>query len=109
MISTTAQPVRTIFFERRELDQLLTVYGRFVSAGLWRDYAMDALSDRALFSIFRRTSEAPLYQIQKKPADARRQGAYSVHASNGLILRRGHELGAVLKIFDQKLIRLVAE
>jgi len=109
MISTTVPSVRTIFFERRELDQLLTVYGRFVSAGLWRDYAMDALPDRALFSIFRRSSEAPLYQIQKKPADARRQGAYSIHTSNGLILRRGHELAAVLKLFDQKLIRLVAE
>jgi hypothetical protein len=109
MISTTAPATRSIFFERRELDQLLTVYGRFVAAGLWRDYAMDALPDRALFSIFRRTSEAPLYQIQKAPADARRQGAFSVRSASGLILRRGHDLGAVLKLFDQKLIRVVAE
>ena len=67
-----------VFFDRRELDQILRVYGRMVAAGEWRDYGMDALKDAAVFSVFRRTSEAPLYRIEKRPALARRQGAYAV-------------------------------
>ena len=65
-----------VFFERRELNLVLSLYGRMVSAGEWRDYAMDALDDRAVFSIFRRASEAPLYQVEKRPALARKQGAF---------------------------------
>lgn len=77
-----------------------------VAAGEWRDYAIDHLRDRAVFSVFRRTSEVPLYQIVKTPALARRQGAFSVMAASGLILKRGHELGRVLTVFDKPL-RLV--
>jgi len=96
-------PVR---FERRELDQILRVYGRMVAANEWRDYAIDHLSDRAIFSVFRRTSEVPLYQIVKDPRMARRQGAFAVIATGGRVLKRGHELGRVLNVFDSKL-RLV--
>ncbi len=109
MLETIEPQTRKIFFNRQELNLLLGIYGRMVAAGLWRDYAMDALPDRAVFSIFRRTSESPLYQIEKRPELARRQGAFAVSTPTGLILRRGHELAAVLRIFDQKLIRLVAE
>lgn len=107
MISTAEPPQRRVFFNRAELRTILGIYGRMVSAGAWRDYAMDALPDRAVFSVFRRASEAPLYQIEKVPALARRQGAYVVKTPTGQILRRGHELDAVLRLFDQKLIRLV--
>ncbi len=96
-------PVR---FDRRELDQILKLYGRMVAANEWRDYAIDSLSDRAIFSVFRRTSETPLFQIVKSPKLARKQGAYSVVATTGLILKRGHELANVLKVFD-KALRLV--
>jgi hypothetical protein len=92
-----------VTFDRRELDQILRVYGRMVAAGEWRDYAIDHLSDRAVFSAFRRTSEAPLYRVIKTPALARRQGAYSVVAANGLVLKRGHELARVLTAFDKRL------
>jgi len=97
------QPVR---FDRRELDQILRLYGRMVAANEWRDYAIDRLSDRAVFSVFRRTSETPLFQIAKAPKNARKQGAYSVVAATGLILKRGHDLARVLNVFDKKL-RLV--
>ncbi len=90
-----------IFFDRRELTQILGVYGRMVAAGEWRDYALDSLSDRCVFSVFRRASESPLYRIEKRPALARKQGAFSVTAQQGQILRRGHDLGAVLKVFDK--------
>ncbi|MGE3142088.1 MAG: DUF2794 domain-containing protein [Hyphomonadaceae bacterium] len=99
--------VRSVFFERRELDLILSIYGRAVSAGIWRDYAMDALPDRALFSIYQRASEAPLYQVEKRPALARRQGAFSVTAAGGLILRRGPELAPVLAVLERKLLRLI--
>ncbi|MGQ2904151.1 MAG: DUF2794 domain-containing protein [Neoaquamicrobium sediminum] len=92
-----------VTFHRRELDQILKIYGTMVAAGEWRDYAIDHLRDRAVFSVFRRTSEVPLYQIVKTPALARRQGAFSVVAASGMILKRGHELGRVLAVFDKPL------
>lgn len=92
-----------VAFERRELDQILRLYGRMVAANEWRDYAIDHLSDRAVFSVFRRTSETPLFQIVKDPKLARKQGAFSVIAAGGLILKRGHELARVLGVFDKRL------
>ena len=73
-----------VAFDRRELDQILRLYGRMVAANEWRDYAIDHLADRAVFSVFRRTSETPLFQIIKDPKLARKQGAYSVVAASGL-------------------------
>jgi hypothetical protein len=92
-----------VTFERRELDMILRLYGRMVAAGEWRDYAIDHLSDRAVFSVFRRTSEVPLFQIVKNPRLARKQGAFGVVAASGLILKRGHELARVLNVFDKTL------
>ena len=95
-----------IAFDRRELSQILNVYGRKVATGEWRDYAIDSLREKAVFSVFRRTSECPLYRIEKAPKLARRQGAYSVIAATGLILKRGHDLSRVLRALDKGL-RLV--
>jgi hypothetical protein len=95
----SATPV--VFFERRELNQLLGLYGRMVAAGHWRDYAIDGSKDAAVFSIFRHSSETPLYRIEKRPTSARRQGAWLVLAHGGLVLRRGHELAQVLRVFDR--------
>jgi Protein of unknown function (DUF2794) len=95
-----------IAFDRRELAQILNVYGRKVASGEWRDYAIDTLKEKAVFSVFRRASETPLYRIEKAPKLARRQGAYSVIAATGLILKRGSDLGRVLRALDRGL-RLV--
>ena len=95
-----------IAFDRRELSQILNVYGRKVASGEWRDYAIDMLREKAVFSVFRRASETPLYRIEKAPKLARRQGAYSVIAATGLILKRGHDLARVLRALDKGL-RLV--
>lgn len=95
-----------ISFDRRELTQILNVYGRKVASGEWRDYAIDTLKEKAVFSVFRRASETPLYRIEKAPKQARRQGAYSVIAATGLILKRGHDLARVLRALDRGL-RLV--
>jgi hypothetical protein len=105
---TSATPRKAIiFFERRELNRLLSLYGRMVAAGEWRDYAIDGLADRAVFSVFRRASEAPLYRIEKKPALARAQGAWAVLGQGGMVLRRGRELEQVLKIFDRGRFKVV--
>ena len=88
-------------FDRRELNRILSLYGRMVAAGEWRDYAIDFLKDRAVFSVFRRSSEVPIYRIEKNPKLARRQGAYSVVSATGLIVRRGHELDRVLRVLDK--------
>ncbi len=90
-------------FDRRELMQILSLYSRMVAAGEWKDYAIDSLKDCAIFSVFRRASETPLYRIEKTPRLARRQGAFSVVSANGLILKRGHDLAQVLRVFDKSL------
>jgi len=96
---------RQVFFERRELHLILNLYGKMVAAGVWRDYAIDGLKDRAVFSVYRRTSESPLYQIEKRPSLARRQGAFAILGQGGQILKRGHELETALRVFDRLLIR----
>ena len=96
-------------FDRQELRTILNLYGRKVSAGEWRDYALDALPDCALFSVYRRASEAPLYQIEKRPEDTRKQGAFSVRAVDGRVLRRGHDLARVLAVLEPKRMQVVAD
>ncbi|MEZ5920247.1 MAG: DUF2794 domain-containing protein [Parvularculaceae bacterium] len=96
-----------VVFTREELSRILSLYGQFVAAGEWRDYAVDHLKETAIFSIFRRSAETPLYRIEKRPALASRQGAYSVISMTGQILKRGHELSQVLKVFDRQRLKLV--
>jgi hypothetical protein len=92
-----------ISFNRQEIKQILNLYGRKVADGEWRDYAIDLERERAVFSIFRRTSEMPLYRIVKQPKLARRQGVWSLVTATGLILKRGHDLANVLKALDRPL------
>lgn len=94
-------------FDRQELGQILNVYGQMVSKGDWKDYAMDFLRDRAVFSIYRKASEHALYRIEKVPALRNKQGQFSVIAPGGLVLKRGHDLSAVLKVFDKARFRSV--
>lgn len=91
-----------VSFDRRELREIFNLYGRRVAEGEWRDYAIDFRPDKAVFSIYRRASEVPLYRVEKDPGLARRQGAYAVVASTGLVLKRGPELGRVLQALDRK-------
>jgi Protein of unknown function (DUF2794) len=92
-----------VMFDRRELMQVLNLYSRMVAAGEWKDYAIDSLKDHAVFSVFRRASETPLFRIEKTPKLARKQGAFSVVNANGMILKRGHDLTSVLRVFDKHL------
>src|ERR1700687_4401765 len=98
---SASAPAYRVTFNRRELDRILGLYGRKVASGEWRDYAIDFLKDRAVFSVFRRSSEVPIYRIEKNPRLARRQGAYSVISATGLIVRRGPELDRVLRALDR--------
>ena len=101
-----AQVAAQVTFDRRELGRIFGLYERKVAEGEWRDYAIDFLKDRAVFSIFRRSSEIPIYRIEKNSPLALRQGIYSVISATGLIVRRGHELDRVLRAIDRSL-RLV--
>ena len=96
-----------VSFDRRELGMILSLYGRMVAAGEWRDYGISCLSQSAVFSVFRRTAEHPLYRIEKHPALRNRQGMYVVLGMDGQILKRGHELPQVLKVIERKYLRLV--
>jgi len=96
-----------VSFHRTELAVILSVYGRMVAAGEWRDYGISSLRDVAVFSVFRRTAEHPLYRIEKRPKLRNRQGQYAVLGMDGQILKRGHDLRTVLRVLERKLIRAV--
>lgn len=103
-----SQPVtEQIAFDRKELGAIMGLYGRMVSAGEWRDYGMSFLKDVAIFSVFRRTAEYPIYRIEKRPKLRGRQGMYAVIGMDGRILKRGHDLKTVLRVLERKLIRSV--
>jgi len=101
--------VPQVVFDRAELNRILTIYGRMVAAGEWRDYALDFRDEAATFSIFRRSSEMPLYRVEKRPRLRARQGMYSVIAAGGVILKRGHDLAQVLKVFDGKILKALKD
>ncbi len=96
-----------VTFDRVELGMILSVYGRMVAAGEWRDYGMSFLREVAVFSVFRRAAEHPIYRIEKRPRLRAAQGLYAVIGMDGRILKRGHDLRNVLRVFDKKLIRAV--
>lgn len=106
-ITSSSQPQRKsnlpVRFTRSELNQIFNLYGRKVADGEWRDYALDMDREKAVFSVFRRTSEMPLYRIVKDPKLARKQGAYSIVTATGLILKRGAELDRVISVLDKRL------
>ena len=96
-----------VAFHRTELQPILSLYGRFVAAGEWRDYGISMLKDRAVFAVFRRTAENPLYRIEKQPKLRLRQGQYAVFGAEGQVLKRGDDLRQVLRVLERKLIRAV--
>ena len=104
------QPFRApeqVAFHRTELNLILGLYGRMVAAGEWRDYGMSHLRDMAVFSVFRRTAENPLYRIEKRPKLRLKQGQYAIVGMDGQILKRGNDLRQVLRVLERKLIRAV--
>ena len=103
VIPFPASPPPQVAFQRDELRTIFNLYGRRVAEGEWRDYALDFRRDKAVFSIYRRTSEMPLYRIEKDPRLARRQGVYAVIAASGLVLKRGHDLARVLGVLEKPL------
>jgi hypothetical protein len=96
-----------VSFHRTELSLILTIYGRMVAAGEWRDYGISCLRDVAIFSVFRRTADNPLYRIEKRPALRLRQGQYAVFGAEGQVLRRGHDLAAVLRVIEGRSLRVI--
>jgi hypothetical protein len=98
-----------IGFDRAELNRILDLYGRMVAAGHWRDYAMDLGKDAAIFSAFRRATERPEVRIEKRPVLRNRQGQWALIGEAGVVLKRGHELAAVLAPVERRLMKLVAE
>ncbi len=102
-----AKPIEQVAFHRLELGQIMTIYGRMVAAGEWRDYGISMLKDVAVFSIFRRSAEHPIYRIEKRPKLITKQQQFSVIGMDGRILKRGADLKQVLRVLEKKLIRAV--
>lgn len=99
---------QAVHFHRTELALILSLYGRMVAAGEWRDYGMAGLRDLAVFSVFRRTAEHPLYRIEKRPKLRLKQGQYAIIAMDGQVLKRGDDLKTVLRVLERKLIRAIS-
>ena len=97
-----------VSYHRTELAVILSLYGRMVAAGEWRDYGISSLNEVAIFSIFRHTAENPVYRVEKRPKLANKQGMYSVVAMNGQVLKRGRDLKTVLAVLERKMIRAVS-
>ncbi len=106
-VSATGQMPEQVSFDRTELSVILSLYGRMVAAGEWRDYGLSTLRDAAIFAVFRRTAETPLYRIEKHPRLRNRQGQYAVVAMDGRVLKRGNDLKTVLGVLERKLIRAI--
>lgn len=106
-LSAPKQPrfIASVTFDRRELTTILNLYGRKVASGEWRDYALDFLRERALFSIYKRSSERPLYVIEKNPKLRAKQGQYLVLSQEGRVLKRGHELATVLRVLELAVVK----
>ena len=105
--ATAAPAAGPVFFDRRELDLILRVYGRMVATGEWRDYALSFLREVAVFSVFRRSGDAPAYRIEKRPALQHRQGQWAVVGEGGHVLKRGRDLAQVLRVFDGRRFQVV--
>ncbi|MEO0357518.1 MAG: DUF2794 domain-containing protein [Pseudomonadota bacterium] len=101
------QGLDTIAFHRLELTPILSLYGRMVAAGEWRDYGISSLKEVAVFSVFKRTAETPVYRIEKRPKLRAKQGMYAVIGAEGQVLKRGHDLRQVLAVLERKLIKAV--
>ena len=93
---------RPQFFTRSEMNQLLGLYSRNVSRGVWRDYAIDHRDGRALFSVFRHTHDSALYTIVKSKASPGASAEFFV-MSGRQRLRAGSTLGDALEFFRSKL------
>ena len=104
---TVQRPPEQVAFHRTELVPILTLYGRMVAAGEWRDYGISCLREVAVFSIFRRTAENPLYRIEKRPKLRLKQGEYALFGAEGQVLKRGHDLKSVLRVLEKAMIRAV--
>ena len=103
----TSSAHQTVYFMRQELSQILNVYGRMVAAGKWHDYAIDHMKGQAVFSIFRRASEMPMYTLVKDPSLASKQGQWRLHGMNGQILKRGKDLKLLLRYFDRQVLKAI--
>jgi hypothetical protein len=100
-------PAIQVGFERAELSRIMDLYGRMVSAGQWKDYAIEFRPDAAVFWAFRRTAERPEYKIEKRPALRHKQGMWALIGEHGMVLKRGHELGPVLSPIERRLLKVV--
>lgn len=110
MDNVTPLPARAasqVAFDRLELDRILSLYGRMVAAGHWRDYAIELGAKSASFSAFRRTAENPEVRIVKDPALRLKQGQWALYGEGGVVLKRGHDLASVLAPVERRLVKLV--
>ena len=96
-----------VSFDKKELGKILNIYGKMVARGEWRDYGISILRDFSIFSIYRHSSEYPIYKVKKKPKNSNKREVFSVIAMDGKILKRGNDLSTVLKPLEAKLLRIV--
>ena len=95
------------FFSKEELNLILSLYGKGVSSGQWKDYAIDSSRDETIFSIYRHASEMPIFKITKNHMCKRVDERWTVKSTSGEILKRNKNLNHLLRYFKQKKLKLV--
>lgn len=85
-----------VAFQRPEIKILMDIYGKMVSSGLWKDYAMDHGPKLAYFSIFKKSGDNAIYMVEKDPKKSSKQGTYALKDQTGHVLKRGNDLRLVL-------------
>tara|TARA_Y100000992_G_scaffold272982_1_gene214939 strand:- start:66 stop:404 length:339 start_codon:yes stop_codon:yes gene_type:complete len=85
------------FFEKNELQIILDLYAKMVSAGSWKDYGLNISSKQVSFSVFKNAAENALYKICKNFKPKNKNLKYLITDTNGKILKNSFELKKLLK------------
>jgi len=95
-----------IFFNKKELGEILNIYGSMVSKGEWKDYAIFINKNVVGFNIYRKATEKPLFQIIKNLKSKIGQ-KYQLKDQQGKIIKNSDELKNIISILNKKNLRLI--
>ncbi len=95
-----------IFFNKKELGEILNIYGTMVSKGVWKDYAIFINKNVVGFDIYRKATEKPLFQIIKNLKSQSGQ-KYQLKDQHGTIIKNSNELKNIISVLHKKNLRLI--
>ena len=85
------------FFEKNELQIILNLYAKMVSAGSWKDYGLNISTRQVGFSVFKSAAENALYKICKNFNPSNKNLKFLITDSKGKILKNSSDLEILVK------------